>query len=189
MVNKLTILSVLEPLLYAQDPIHLADISRKLKTPHTTLRLHLNKLEKIGIIIKQTKGRLTMYRLNYDNPLTEDFMQLAEKWKLVSKCQKELVLKEIVQFAHENLSGNKAIIFGSAAEDFKKANDVDLLIVGDQNPKDKLRLLEKRLNIEFHIISIKDLSEISQVLKKEITTKHIIINNTEEFTRWMLKND
>ncbi len=187
MVNKVTILSVLEPLLYSQEFMHLADISRKLKTPHTTLRIHLNNLEKLNVTTKQLKGRLTMYKLNYANPMIEDFIQLAEKWKLVNRCQKEMLLKEIVQFIHENLKDSKALIFGSAVEDIKKANDVDLLIIGKSDVKDKIKLLEKKLNIEFHIIGLKELNEISLGLKNEIISKHMIINGTEEFVRWMLK--
>jgi len=34
MVNKLTIWSFLEPLLYSQEFLHLAEISRELKSPH-----------------------------------------------------------------------------------------------------------------------------------------------------------
>lgn len=187
MVNKITILSVLEPLLYSKEFMHLADISRKLRVPHTTLRNYMNNLEKLSVTIKQLKGRLTMYKLNYANPLVEDFIQLAEKWKLVNRCQKEMLLKEIAQFAHENLKDSKVIIFGSAVEDIKKANDVDLLVIGKSDMRDRIKLLGKRLNMEFHIISLKNLDDVSQGLKNEIITKHIMINGTEDFVRWMLK--
>lgn len=188
MVNKITIWLVLEPLLYLQEFTHLADISRKVKIPHPTLRKYLNDFEKLGIVIKQFKGRLTMYKLNYTNPLIEDYIQLIEKEKLINRSQKELILNEIVSFIHENIEDNKILIFGSATENIKKANDIDLLVIGETDIQEKLKLLEKKLNIEFHIINIKKFSEINQGLKTEIINKHMIINNIEEFVKWMLKN-
>ena len=67
MVNNITTLSVLEPLLFKQEWIHLAEISRELKMPHPTARIYLNDYEKEGVVVKQTKGKLTLYKLNYSN--------------------------------------------------------------------------------------------------------------------------
>ena len=161
MVNKITMWLILEPLLYIREFMHLADISRRLRIPHPTLRKYLNDFEKIGIVIKQFKGGLTMYKLNYTNPLIEDYIQLIEKERLIDKCQKELLLREIISFTHENVGDKKLLIFGSATKDIKKANDIDLLALGDMDIKEKLKLLEKKLNINFHVINIKKIDEIS----------------------------
>jgi len=42
MVKKVSIWSTLEPLLYS-EPLHLAEISKKLKKPHTTVRKQKEK--------------------------------------------------------------------------------------------------------------------------------------------------
>ena len=188
MVKKISILFILEPLLYSQEFMHLADISRKLKMPHTTLRKYLNNFEKIGVVIKQIKGRLTMYKLNYSNPLITDYLQVIEKEKLLRKCNESTLLKEIVLFIHENENENNILIFGSAVEDIKKANDIDLLITGKNNMGDKIKLLEKKLNLEFHIIKVKKLEEINKALKNEIINKHIIVEGIGQIVKWMLKN-
>lgn len=188
MVNNMSIWFVLEPLLYKPEYLHLADLSRQLKIPHATLRQYLNYFEKEGILVKQIKGRLTMYKFNYSNSLITDYLQIIEKEKLIEKCQKSLLLKEIVSFIHENLHDESVLIFGSASQDIKKANDIDLLIVGKNNYKEKLKLLEKKLNIETHIINVNNFNEINIGLKNEIINKHLLINENEEFIRWMLKN-
>lgn len=186
MVNKLTIWSFLEPLLYSQEFLHLAEISRELKSPHATVRKHLNEFEKQGIVIKKTKGRLTLYKLNYSNPLIIDYLILAEKEKLVRKCQESLILKEIVSFFNE-FENKEILLFGSVTENTKKANDIDLLIIGDV-AKDKIKDFEKKFDLKFHVIDVKSLEQVTKSLKEEIIKKHLIIQGSESIIKWMLQN-
>jgi len=188
MDNNLTIWSVLQPLIYINDFKHLAEISRELESPHATVRKYLNELEKQGVLIKNIMGRLTMYKLNYSNPLISDYLSLSEKSRLVVRCQKDILMKEIVSFLHETFSNKELIIFGSAVENTKKANDIDLIVVGDIQAKDKVKNFEKKFGIKFHIISIAKLEDINDALKEEIKKKHLIINNTEIVLRWILRN-
>lgn len=185
MVNNITTLSVLEPLLFEQEWIHLAEISRELKMPHPTARIYLNDFEKEGVVIKQIKGRLALYKLNYSNPLIIDYIILVEKNKLIKRCSKEILLKEIVSFLHE--SDNLAIIFGSASVNLKNANDIDLIILGDFN-KFSFKEFEKKHDIKFHLINLKKLEEITPSLKEEIKKKHLMVQDSEEIVKWMLKN-
>ncbi len=185
MVKNITILSVLEPLLFKEEWIHLAEISRKLKMPHPTARIYLNNFEKEGVIIKQIKGRLTLYKLNYFNPLIIDYITLVEKNKLIKNCLNEIILKEITSFL--NKLTNTILIFGSASINIKKAKDIDLMIIGDFD-KQKFKDFEKKYNLKFHLINLKKLDEINQSLKEEIKKKHLIIQNSEEIIKWMLKN-
>jgi hypothetical protein len=185
MVNNITILSVLEPLLFKQEWTHLAEISRELKMPHPTARIYLNDFEKEGVVLKQIKGRLSLYKLNYSNPLIMDYLILVEKSKLIKKCSKEVLLKEIVSFLHD--LDNSAIIFGSALLDLKNANDVDLVIIGEFE-KSKFKEFEKKHDINFHLINLKKLGEINLTLKEEIKKKHLIIQDSEKIIKWMLKN-
>jgi len=185
MVNYITILSVLEPLLFKQEWVHLAEISRELKMPHTTARIHLNNLEKEGVVLKQIKGKLSLYKLNYSNQLIIDYIILIEKNKLIKKCSKDILLKEIVSFLHE--LNNLVLIFGSASVNLKEANDIDLAVIGDL---DKLHFkeFEKKYDIKFHLINLEKLEEITLSLKEEIKKKHLLIQNSEEIVKWMLKN-
>jgi DNA-binding transcriptional ArsR family regulator len=186
MVNKVTIASYLEPFLYSKEFMHLSDIARRIGKNHTVVRLYLNQFEKQGILEKRIIGRMTMYRIKL-SPLLIDYLALAEKEKLVSKCQKDLVLKEIIGFLHNYLNeNNKALVFGSATLDARKAKDIDILITGEINFEENFREEEKKLNVKFHLLNTKDLESIKEALKKEILAKHIIIQGTEEVVTWLL---
>ncbi|MBU3907521.1 MAG: nucleotidyltransferase domain-containing protein [Nanoarchaeota archaeon] len=185
MVNNITVLSVLEPLLFKQEWMHLAEISRELKMPHPTARIYLNNFEKDGIVVKQIKGKLTLYKLNYSNPIVIDYITLVEKYKLIKKCAKDLLLKEIVSFLHK--LDNPSIIFGSASTNLKNAEDIDVVIVGKFNSQ-YFKEFEKKHDLYFHLITLNKLENITPALKEEIKKKHLIVQNSEEVIKWMLKN-
>jgi len=185
MVKKLTILKVIEPfLIRPHEKLHLAFISREIKEPHPTVRQWLNTLEKKGVLKKQIKGRLSMYSLNLENVNIIDFLTIAEKNKLIEFCDKYLKLKELVHVIH-SLENIEALIFGSASEDFNKAEDVDLLIIGDSDKK-KIKEFINRFNKEIHIVNLSNLNKVSTSLKEEIIKKHLILRGSEEIIRWML---
>lgn len=184
MVKKLTIYNALEPFLNRPiEEIHLADISRELKQPHPTVRLWLNTLEKQGILKKNYKGRLTLYSLNFESPNIIDYIVIAEKNKLMRYSEKTPILAEFVRFIQNEIKGD-CLIFGSATENFRNAQDIDLLIIGDKTKN--IKKFARRLNKELHIIDVSSLDKISKSLKTEITKKHLLIKGSENFVRWIL---
>ena len=184
MVNKLTIASYLAPFLNTEGFLHLSELARKVGKNHTVVRLYANALEKQGILEKKIIGRLTMYKLKY-SPILLDYLVISEKEKLIAQCQRDLILKEIVGFLHESLNQeNNALVFGSATINARKAGDIDILITGKFD-ESKIKDLEKRLNIEIHLINAKDLNSIDPTLKKEILIKHLIIQGSEEIIKWL----
>lgn len=187
MVKKLTMYYALEPFLSRpKEKLHLAGISREIKEPHPTVRQWLNQLEIKGILKKEFKGRLTLYSLNLDHPSIIDYLTIAEKNKLIRKCEEWLSLKELVYFINSNLGEKvKVLIFGSASEKFNTAEDIDLLLIGKVDIKNIKRFSE-RLNKELHQIKVSSLSKISKSLKNEVIKKHLLINGSEDFVRWMV---
>jgi len=190
MVKNITItefsrFSLLKPFLYEEEWKHLAEISRELKIPHPTMRIYLNNLEKKGILIKSKKGRLTLYKLNYNNPFISNYLVVCEKERLISACEGNLLLKEITSFL-QSLNNKDILIFGSAAVNLKEANDIDL-IISENIDKKGISDFESKFKIKFHIINFNNLKELSDVLKKEIIKKHLIIKNSEYFVKWMLE--
>ncbi|MFH1127690.1 MAG: BlaI/MecI/CopY family transcriptional regulator [archaeon] len=188
MVEKITILSVLEPFLNRPyEDIHLADISREINQPYSTIRQHLNYLEKKGILKKKTKGRLTLYSLNTESPLTLHYLSIAEKNRLINLAEKSLILKEFISYTGSNLDeDNIAIIFGSAAQDAEEANDIDIIVTGKIKSKKDIDKLGEKLNRKIHLINVSDLEKITPTLRNEVIKKHIIIKGTEEVLRWMI---
>jgi DNA-binding transcriptional ArsR family regulator len=186
MVIKVTI-DALEPFLAKpEEKLHLADISCKIKTPHPTARQWLNDLEKKGVLYKEHKGRLTLYSLKKDLPCLTDYLVIAEKKKLIRKCEESLILKEAVNYLEQSLPENtKALIFGSAAENPAKAEDIDLLIIGKCDEAG-IRRLGRKLDKEIHLISTKSLEQVTSALKHEIIAKHLLIKGSEDIIRWMI---
>lgn len=185
MVKKITIYIALEPFLTKpNEKLHLAQISRELKQPHSTVRQWLNALERQGSLKKQYQGRLTLYSLNLESPSIIDYLVVAEKNKLIRYSESTPLLAEIVSFIHANYKGN-CLIFGSAAERFKNAEDIDLLIIGYEETK-PLKKFAARLNKEMHIINVSGLDKVSKSLKAEIVKKHLLIRGSEDFVRWMI---
>ncbi|MBN2458773.1 helix-turn-helix transcriptional regulator [Candidatus Woesearchaeota archaeon] len=186
MVIKVTDNALQAFLAKPKEKLHLADISRKIKVPHPTARQWLNKLEKAGVLLKEHKGRLTLYSLKMEGPNIIDYLAIAEKQELIKKCNESLIIKELASELHKSLPENtKAIIFGSAAESPAKAQDIDLLVTGTADEK-AIRALGKKLNKEIHLIAVKSLSQVTKALKEEIIKKHIIIRGTEDILRWMI---
>ncbi len=184
MEEKLTIWSYLEPFLLTREPLHLADISQRLKRPHPTVRQYLHLFEQDGILTKTIKGRLTLYALNRSSPLLIDTLVLGEKERLLRVCKKNLLLGELNSFLHQSLSENhKALIFGSSVSDFKKAHDVDLLVVGKQI---SVAVFENKFNIKIHLIHVNALSTVTDPLREEIRKRHLLIQGSEELLTWLL---
>jgi purine-nucleoside phosphorylase len=72
---------------------------------------------------------------------------MGEKDKLIRSIEKNIILKELV-VELRNLTDKTLVIFGSASEDFSKANDVDILTL-DKNLN--VNEIEKKLNLEVHV--------------------------------------
>ncbi len=187
MVKKITIIDALEPFLSRpKQELHLAEISRIIDEPHPTVRQWLNSLHNRGVLLKESKGRLTLYKLHLNNYSILDYLVIAEKNRLITKCENSLLLKELANSLIENLDESAmCLVFGSASEDFDKAGDIDLLIIG-KTDETKIKKISSRLNKELHIITVPKLAKVSNALKEEIIKKHLIIQGSESILRWMI---
>ena len=188
MVQKVTMLSVLEPFLSRPfSGLHLAEISRETKQPHPTARQHLNDLEKRGVLRKSTKGRLTIYSLNCDNPLIVHYLSISEKNRMISASESNLILKELISFLNPGLSeGNIAVIFGSAVQDIKRANDIDLLVTGNTGITERVDAFAEKINRKIHVVNVPSLGQVSPALKNEILKKHLVVQGADVVLKWLI---
>jgi predicted nucleotidyltransferase len=184
MVKKLTKYSYLEPFLNTREILHLAEISKKLKQPHPTTRIYLNYFEKKGILKKESKGKLSLYKLNLSNNFLINYLAIIEQEKLLKKISDDLILNEVSSYFINNSTNQKILIFGSAVDNSKKANDVDILVIGKINIK--LKELENIINKKIHLINVLNFKEIKSSLKEEILNKHLIIKGAEEISKWLV---
>lgn len=188
MVTKITILEVLEPFLSKpREELHISAIAKETRGPHPTARKRLNALERIGVLKKGKKGRLTIYSLNMEHPNIADYLVIAEKARLIKRCESDLILKEFVHFLNVILEENsKALIFGSATKSAGVAEDIDLLVVGKISAS-TIETFSRKFKKEIHLISVNSLGKISQSLKTEIIKKHLIIKGSEDIVGWMIR--
>ena len=186
MVKNLTIVQALKPFLgKPKESLHLSAISRELHEPHPTVRQWLRLLEEKGIVKKAYKGRMTLYQLNFEQPNIIDYLLITEKERVIEICDKELVLGELISILRNYTEvETKVLIFGSAVENFRAANDIDALVVGPISMENIRKKLEK-INKEIHMIAVKSFEKVSETLKAEIIKKHILIKGSEEILRWM----
>lgn len=184
MVNKITKTkySYLEPFLTSRERLHLLDISRRIGENHATVRKYLNDFEKLGLLKKTNKGRLTMYEVNFDFSLWVDFIVVAEKDKLIRMCVENLLFKELISELHKLTSGT-LIIFGSASDNFKDAKDVDIISL---DKKLTVKEIEKKFDLDIHLHYVSSLKDISETMRQEVLKKHLIINGSEEVVKWLV---
>ncbi|MFH1212193.1 MAG: hypothetical protein V1659_04690 [Candidatus Woesearchaeota archaeon] len=170
----------LQPFLSTRESLHLLDISRRLKTNHATVRKYLNEFAKDGFLKISSKGRLTLYEVNFDFPLVFDYLSIAEKEFLLYKCAQNKVFREIVYYL-QKASSKPVIVFGSSAENFSKAQDVDIVCLEDIDFTE----IDKKYSKKVHGLKVASLISIKESLKKEILKKHIILNSVEEVVKWL----
>lgn len=187
MVKNLTILKVLEPFLSKpRDKLHLASISKEINEPHPTVRQWLSYLEKEGILRKTFQGRLTQYSLNFENQNLIDYLSISEKNRLIDLCKRELIMKELLDFIRKTPNECYfSLIFGSGVQNFKEADDIDILMAGKTGEINTTKF-KKKFGKELHLVNVKNFRDISESLKAEIIKKHLIINGSENFLRWIL---
>ncbi len=185
MVNIITDYSYLKSFIYNEGEMHLAEISKKLGLPHPTTRIYLNKFESLGILKKRIKGRQTFYAINKDSPLLIDVLSIVEKEVIFNRMIKDSFLRELVELINRNISYCPIIIFGSFCLDSKKAEDIDILVIGETNKK-AFSEIEKKMGKPIQLINLKNFSEVKDSLKQEIKKKHLIVSNVEDCVKWLV---
>ena len=183
MVKKMIISALFPFLSNPYEKLHLTEISKNINENHTTVRLWLSELENKGVLKKEFKGRQTLYSLNFQIPLTFEYITLAEKIRLLTRIEHDLILKELHNFIFQKKA--KALIFGSAVKSVRDAHDIDLLVIGSKNNLIIEQLMNK-LNKKIHLISVSKLETITDTLKLEILKNHILLSNSENFVRWLI---
>jgi len=178
MVQKMTKWSYLKPFLFTRDSLHLLDVSRKLDENHSTVRKYLNEFVSEGFLNVFQKGRLTLYKINFNFPLLLDYLIIVEKEFLISKTNN--IFRELVCDL-QKISFKPLIIFGSSVTNFSTARDIDIVSLENINSK----ILSKKYNKDIHLVKVISLSEINSGLKQEILKNHIIINSIEEVIKWL----
>lgn len=157
-------------LLNSEAEMYLNEMADKFSVNRGNLSRKLTEWEKEGILIKNKKGNLSLYKLNKKYPFLKEVKKIA---------QKTFGLEKNLEQALKKIKGIKlAIIFGSYAQDkLSSESDIDLLLVGSHNfleAQKEIVKLQKQFDREINIV---DMAE------KEFEKK-----KNSEFVKNILKN-
>jgi predicted nucleotidyltransferase len=119
---------------------YIRELSRETQIPYGMVYKELENLEKIGLIEKEKKGKITLIRVNKDLSYYKDLRNLLMKTTGFSHI--------ILDRVKDLLGLEYVLIFGSAAsgEDISRS-DIDLLIIGEVDELKLLNLISEAENL------------------------------------------
>lgn len=185
MVKKITKVDIVNLFLNNYNgKYYLRELASLLKKPHQSIKPYVEVLVKEEVLIKYKRKNLVEYGLNFENKRIFDYLVIAEKEKLISKLNKEILLKVLFEKISESFMENTFIIFGSSTKRIQKNSDIDLLIIGKSSVNKIISEFEDVYNKKIHKVQINDLNKLSDTLIKEVYKKHLIFNDTEKIIRF-----
>lgn len=152
--------------------LYLNEIARKFKVDRANLSRKLSEWTGLGIMEKEKKGNLSLYKINKKYPLLPEMTGFVQKsFGLEKKLREEL----------KKLKGiEEAYIFGSYAKDeLSPESDIDVLLIGSEPIENSLKRilpLQDEFSREFNTV---DMS------RKEFDKK---IKNKDGFIAEIMKN-
>jgi len=137
-------------LLNPQSEMYLNEIARKFKVNRGNLSRKLTEWVKEGILIKNTKGNLSLYQVNKKYPFLREMKRIV---------QKSFGLEKELKQALSKVKGiKKAYIFGSYANNRLSAeSDIDLFLIGSYDflkAQEKIVELQSRFDREINTIDM-----------------------------------
>ena len=174
MIQKCSIWNVFSE--FAKNPkkdYQVRELSRQIKLAPTSVKLHLNELEKEGIVKKEKAGVYKAYKSNFEN---ENFRFYKRVYNIIS-------LKEsgLVEELERRTTPDAIILFGSypKGEDTENS-DIDIFLIAKDKKLD-LREYEKKLNRKIQLFFSEDLNKLPKELLSNILNGNIVSG----FVRWM----
>lgn len=119
--------------LYAGDyrlSLHMREIARRVGADVSSVRIHLQRLERINVLGRSKAGRNIAFSPNLNNLFTRQYMVMAESFASVEYMRRHYIAKRVLKDLDTHVDG-ALVLFGSyAREEHDDESDVDLLVVG-----------------------------------------------------------
>ncbi|MBD3248802.1 hypothetical protein GF336_02040 [Candidatus Woesearchaeota archaeon] len=160
MIQKCSTWKVLSEFLKDPQKKHqIRGISKDIKLSTTSVKLHINKLIKAGLIVEK-KDIFKYYIANFDNPKFRFYKKIDTLLKIEDS--------EILEYLNDILSPNTIILFGSCAkgEDIY-GSDLDLYCQAEEKKLD-LKKFEKSLGRKIQLFFSEDLNKLPKELRNNI---------------------
>lgn len=180
MVKKYTYLEI-----YLDDlhkKVNLNEFENYFKTPHQTIKNHLNEFVNAKILNLEKKARFAFYNLNLNNPLTIEYLIMCEKERLIAFLKKPL-FKRLYELISEFFLNNKVAIFGSSVN-AEKFSDIDILILSkDKKIRRAIDNFSKTYSgASIHIVQT-GAKHLTNSFKIELKKQHIFLNEHGYFIK------
>lgn len=166
MIQKCSYIEVLKVFFKEPTKIHfIKGISKKISLAHTSVRNHIKKLEKEGLIVKKESSPFNGFVANREN---EDFLFYKQTYNLYS-------LKEIKDEVANKIAPRAIIFMGSyqKGEDVENS-DIDLVVISKVKKDLSLEKYEKNLLRKIHITFVNDIGRLNEKLKNNIKNGWVI---------------
>jgi len=149
---------------FAEEPLkihYVKEISRKINLAPTSVKKHLQELEKQGLIMRKKGERFLGYIANREN---EDFLFYKRILNIIK-------IKEtgFLDYLIKSLYPKTIVLYGSylRGEDIE-SSDIDLLIISKTKKRLETEKFERILKRRAHIIIEPDIKELTSELKSEV---------------------
>jgi len=161
-IFKESILKVFEVL--ADEPLkihYIKEISKKINLAPTSVKNHLQKLEKQNLIVRKKGERFFGYITNREN---EDFL-FYKKILNIMKIKES----EFIDYLIKSLYPQSIVLYGSylKGEDIG-SSDIDLLIISKTKKRLEIERFEKILKRRIHILMESSIKKLTSELKSEV---------------------
>jgi uncharacterized protein len=164
---------------------YIREVEKLLKVSSRTAFVTLAKLEKMGILESETRGKIRVYSIRKSG-LSMEFFIMAEQYKRILFFGKNPLAREVLGKADGFMQGI-VLIFGSYAKGMQKDDsDLDLFIVGKYDGKKIIDAGQKyglNISIKSYPLAVFEKEIFDDILLREIAKDHIIIKNTDGFVR------
>lgn len=178
--------------LYALDyrlRLHVREAGRRIGADMTAARLHLGRLEGIGILRVAREGRNLAYSLNLGNPVARNYLVMAEYHAAAAHMGSNYLAKRALDDLDPHADG-AIVLFGSYARgEQDEESDMDLLVMGRRAPDvGVVRRLSLTTGVRFDV-KHETQTRFAEMLRRdsplagEILANHITLKGADEFCR------
>lgn len=154
---------------------HLRALASKLEINHMTIQRKLHKLKENNVVDYEQEGKNNVYFLKKSIE-AKIYLKMAEQEKLLDFIKKQPRFRSILEKLFEE-DVDLALLFGSYAKGTQTKNsDIDMYLnTQDKRIKEKLELLDSKINIKLGIFNKENL------LIQEIINNHIILKGVDKY--------
>ena len=148
-----------------RDEMHLREIQRQTGFALGTVRQDIEKMVKMGLVVRRKDGNRVCYTADIRHPLTADLRQLVLK---------TVGLVDVLKTAIEDSRIKCAFVFGSVAAGTAGAeSDLDLMIIGEVGLREASGMLSGvglQLGREINVVTMTP----SEFCKRAVDREHLI---------------